>query len=282
MFQKPLHMEYNHPQEDAFRYQVDEDSKTVIVVVADGITRDPIGATFLPTPTDPNYPKPSKATEVANIFCESLVSFLRDSPPSLKSLNQAFVRANEEIRNPNRGIDIDYLKNDFAACVGVGGVIHENLLYYGYIGDCGLAVFDRKGTLQFQTKDEGPSKEIGKQARREGKKWSDPVWRAHVRKHYRNNPSEPLSYGAFTGEETAMDFLRTGRYGIREGSTIIFYTDGVLPFMNTKTFRITRRFRDLQDHVEKNKIRLNGAEGTFVTIFPYLNNEERQYARKRE
>ncbi len=77
----PKFERYRPEKEDAFRYKTN--GKIIIAVVADGITRDPIGIKTRPEFSDKkamketasNYPRPSPAKIAANLFCESFVEY---------------------------------------------------------------------------------------------------------------------------------------------------------------------------------------------------------------
>ena len=62
-----------------------------------------------------------------------------------------------------------------------------------------------------------------------------------VRKQFRNNPNnivdgKCVSYGALTGEEEAIGFIKTGAVKIADGDTIIVYSDGMSNYLTDKEF----------------------------------------------
>ena len=170
----------------------------------------------------------------------------------------------------NKGLKVDYLQNDFAACVASAGIISNKTLHYAYVCDCGVCIFDKNGKLKFKTKNEGPNPKIGREITKHPKKyglsWKDPRCRARTRSHYRNNPKESLSYGALTGEKTALKFIRTGVKKLNSKDIIIFYSDGFIPIIFSKKFNITKHFPSLEEFFSKNSEKIGGSEGTLVTV----------------
>jgi len=266
----------NWPEEDAFKYLTLKDK--TIIAVADGITRDPIDLPNLP---DYNtiigevelaieYPIPSPARKAADLFCDSFLNYAKKSKPSMGTIKNSMLYSNKKIKQLNKNKKIDYLENDFAACVASAGIVSANILYYGFITDCGVAIFSRKGKLKFITKSEGPNPKIGKEIAKESEKyglgWKDPRWRARTRSHYRNNTKEPLAYGALTGEETAKYYIGIGKKELLPRDYVVFYSDGFLPIIASKKFNITKQFNNLKDYFEKHAEKIDGSEGTVVVI----------------
>jgi len=223
-----------YPLEDA--YSINKG----IIAVADGITRDPFPE--LPGKNSPasklnfffKYPRPSPARKAADIFCnvfpEAILDFIKKDEYAVR---KAFTEANDRIRSWNlKNIpEIDYVTNDFAGCVAAGAFETKGMLYWGYITDCGAAVFDDKGILKFRTENEGPdrySEEIKQKDKRlENALWGNPETRKIIRKEYRNKPDEKYAYGALTGEETAMKYVRTGAWELKPTDYLAVYSDGL-------------------------------------------------------
>jgi len=235
------------PTEDAFKYN--EDS----TAVSDGITRDP----FLKLPDLKTlrgklnwiifYPRLSPAKLIADVFCDSFVWFMRQfKEKDEKAIYRAFEQTNEEIRrlneiyNPNP----DFLKNDFWACVAAGTALREQdkqkILSYGFITDCGVAVFDNKGNLRLKT----PNEMIHAEDFIPDFNWRSPEQRADFRKRFRNNPSNPNSYGALTGEKVALNYVRTGELEIFPEDIAITYSDGLEGTIISGEFTDKLRQRD--------------------------------------
>jgi serine/threonine protein phosphatase PrpC len=263
---------FNWPEEDSFKFSLEKDK--IIIAVADGITRDPLGSPTLPDYHTLSgeiefaleYPIPSPARAAADLFCKTFVKRAKNS----NNTKNLFNKANKKIKSLNKNLKIDYLENDFAACVASAGIIRNNILSYGYITDCGIAIFKKNGKLKFKTKNEKPnpkiSNEIAKEPKKYGKDWSDPKFRVRTRSHYRNNPKEKLSYGALTGENTSLFFLRTGKVKLTKGEYIIFHSDGFTPIILNKRFNIRKNFKNLKNYAEKMANKISGSEGTLVAL----------------
>jgi len=236
----------NRPEEDSFKY-VEKDGK-IIIAVADGITRDLING---------KYPIPSPAKKAADIFCKSFLE------------KQNFEYCNKKIAELNKNLKVDYLENDFAACVAVGGVIENTKLKYGFTSDCGVAVFDEKGILKFRTRDEGPAKYYKQRWNSEkmkGLTWEDDEARRLTRSEFRNNLDNPYSFGVFTGEDNAIKFVHTGNKKLNNKDYIIFYSDGFSSIIYSRKFNISREFNNLESYFDKNSNKIDGGEGTLVAV----------------
>ena len=97
----------------------------------------------------------------------------------VNTLNTAFREANKRIGKWNKEHmpSPDYVTNDLAGCVASGATLNKNLVYLGFICDCGVAIFDEKGELRFRTESEGPGKYheyIWQDKRLEEKEWRNP------------------------------------------------------------------------------------------------------------
>lgn len=217
------------PHEDALSI------KDNIFCVADGITRDPS------SPLDfgslsmeellKNYPDPSPARMAADLFCQSFTEFLAGKKKSQASLKDGFIFANQRIRELNDRMNPspDYLVNDYYACVASVCVINDEKLHWGYVGDCGLIVFDEKRNAKFQTPD-GLENFLAYMANHSGY-WHDSERRKLIRSQFRNNPEQIIggkcvSYGALTGEKRAESFFQFGTYKLSSGDLVVVYSDG--------------------------------------------------------
>jgi len=235
-----------HPVEDT--YSIDRSGK--IFAVADGITRDP--AEYLPNIKSPigklkfamQYPRPSPARIASRIFTQTFPLVLRDYcfwNRDEESIKKAFEEANKRIGNWNRhnGYGLNYTLRDFAGCVASGALINQDTVFWGYLTDCGVAIFDENGNLRFRTENQGPTKydkEIWKDERLQQIGWRDPEARTIVRRDYRNNLKEPNSFGALTGEEQAMHYVRTGVQETKPGEVVIVYSDGLEDIILSEEF----------------------------------------------
>ena len=74
-----------------------------------------------------------------------------------------------------------------------------------------------------------------------GISWDLPEARKLVRSKYRNNlnnivDGKCVSYGALTGEESAVSFIRSGQIKLEDGDIIIVYSDGFSYYLTDKEF----------------------------------------------
>ena len=122
-----------------------------------------------------------------------------------------------------------------AACVS----ICETVLNYAYICDCGIIVYDRDGNIKFKSDDDKEiysDKYIGM-----GIPWQLPETRKIVRRDFRNNLSnivdgKCVSYGALTGEEEAISFIREGSVALDNNDIVIVYSDGLSNYLKEASF----------------------------------------------
>lgn len=220
-----------------------------IFCVADGITRDPISPKDFtdkkPEEILKKYPNPSGAKFAADLFCKTFVKSLKDAEPSKEQVKKAFITANKNIAKLNKKhfAKIDYLVNDFFACVAVGGVIHDNKLYWGGICDCGIIIYSKNGAIKFQT-DNWMSDFINYEnnnLKTPEFNWTKPKYRKLVRSEFRNNPNKIvdgklISYGAMTGEKNVEKFMNFGVVELKRDDLIIFFSDGFEDTVNRDDF----------------------------------------------
>jgi len=212
-----------------------------IFVVADGVTQ----GRFL----SGGYAFPTGARAAAHIFCFSILDFLEASIRLAKCkerefneriIERSFDLANERIRelNKNEGIDekFNYFDYDWFDTVGVAGFILDKFLYYGFVCDCGLAVFDKKNKLKFQTKD--MLKPVFETARKKYKDWDGFNFKQKVitmHKDFRNN-LDGKGYGSFSGEEGVKKYYQIGRLTLKKEDLIVFYSDGFSGYFQLPEF----------------------------------------------
>ena len=246
-FENILTVDYDFPVEDCF-YVGDNEA-----IVADGITRDPIGVGDFSTCSKEKflnkYPRPSGGELAAKEICNSFSK-------SSGSLKERLVMANEAVKSLNNKYikSCDYLENDYYGAVASCVSIKDDVLYYSYICDCGVIVFDKYGNIKFKTQDD---KELFSDPYIDkiGIPWNLPEARKIVRSEYRNNlnnivDGKCVSYGALTGEEDAAPFIREGSISLDKGDIVIVYSDGFTNFLNDKEFiNIMLNFE--KDKVEK-------------------------------
>jgi serine/threonine protein phosphatase PrpC len=218
--------------------------KNPVFAIADGITRfsyENINKTLL-----------NGARKAAEIFClesakylEKNLDFKTANSKSIKNaIKKAFDFVNERIKRLNIRYGIpkkmDYIKYDWFGAVGVAGIILKNKLYYGYLGDCGVVIFDKKNKKKFQTKNMVAS------ALEKFKNWKEfsPEKRALIiHKNLRNNPNKK-GYGSFTGESRIENYYEIGIKKLKEDDLVVFYSDGLLELLKDKNFVEILRKKD--------------------------------------
>ena len=226
-------IEFNFPVEDQY-FASDREA-----IVADGITRDPIRISDFSKYSNKEflekYPRPSGAELAAKEVCKSFSE-------SNGTLVNRLIEANKSVKKLNdENIDeCDYLENDYYGTVASCISIEDNILNYAYICDCGVIVYDKNGKIKFKTEDD---KELYSDPYIDkiGIPWNLPEARVIVRRDYRNNinnivDDKCVSYGALTGEDSAINFIRSGQLEIEDGDIIIVYSDGFTNFLSDKEF----------------------------------------------
>ena len=275
------------PVEDAYLF----DNRENIMVVADGVTRDP--CMYLPKVNSLlgkvrwalKYPRPSPAREAAEISVKAGYSMMNSFPPHNRNPDAAEIalkQMNREIRQYGHKEFAfnDYLVNDFPGAVAALACIKEDSVVWGYICDCGVAVIDEKGNTKFRTEDEGPKLKdkgiwqdirLSRFVKEKGKEnaWINPSIRKIIRSEYRNNPDSPYSFGVLTGERSAEYFLKTGEEEIEPTDSVLVYTDGLEQVVFSGEFADKIRQKDFKGLEElcQSKVR---TEGTLI-MSNYLN-----------
>ena len=229
---------YNFPVEDVFWC----DEKCAIV--ADWVTRDPI---WLPDFSGVslsdfinNYPRPSwwalAAEKAVQAFKDNFNVKLDDR---LLVCNREIQKLNDEL-NPG----VDYLENDYFATVVAAIEIEDLKMFYSYICDCGVIVYDNNWKIKFHTDDckkMYSDKYIDKYMESKWLKWASPQARFDIRKYFRNNieniqNGNCVSYGCLTGEDNAKFFIRNWCVSLDVGDYIIVYSDGFSWFLHDEDF----------------------------------------------
>ncbi len=232
-FENIKKMNCNFPIEDQF-YATETEA-----IIADGISRDPIGVFDFATCSFEQrlekYPRPSgaemAAKEICNTFCKStgtLKERLKICNINVKKLNEKNIKI------------CDYLQNDLYGAVASCIKIENNILYYAYICDCGIIIYDSQGNIKFQTEDD-KLVYSNPYIYKIGIPWNLPEARVIVRRDFRNKPNnikdgKCVSYGAITGEDEALNFIKSGKKNIEKGDSVLVYSDGFYNFLHEKEF----------------------------------------------
>lgn len=211
-------------------------------VIADGVTRVRIGK---------RYTYPNGAKQAAELFCKTVGLSLEKSKDKDAEtvLETAFYEANKTIHKLNitEGIaeKLDWYVNEYFSCVGVVGFIRDTTLYYGYVGDCGLAVWDAQNRLRMQTKDqvkESSHYQLMDEIQKK-QKLSKKQRHIYIRKNFQNHSSGKY-YGTFNGEEGVESYYIFGKYTLSPGDLVVFYSDGFVDYIQDKEFLRILRSQD--------------------------------------
>lgn len=259
----------NFPIEDQF-FATDKEA-----IVADGITRDPVGVSDLDSISFSEmlkrYPRPSGGELAAKTIIEAfkenngtLKERLIDCNNAVKKLNDKYIKK------------CDYLQNDYYGAVASCIRIKDNILEYAYICDCGVIVYDKNGNIKFQTEDD-KALYSDPYINNLNIVWNLPEARVIVRREFRNKPNNIkngvcVSYGAITGEKEAEQFIRTGTLPLEKDDIIIVYSDGFTNILKDNDFinEILHFNKEkLESYINKKSLEnydLYGKEKTIVLI----------------
>ena len=215
--------------------------KHQIFIIADGVTQ----SQFLAGKYKGEYAFPAGAKMAAQIFCQSVLEFLEKNFNSKKKkfevlIKQAFDSVNQKIRklNIHEGLDrrLNYLEYDLFDTVGIVGFISGNSIYYGYVGDCGLVIFDKNNKLKFQTDNDVLL--AVKRAKKIYKNWQSFLQEKQTlifHRDFRNNPNGE-GYGSFSGEDGVKKYYKINKKVLEPGDLVIFYSDGFINYFKFKKF----------------------------------------------
>lgn len=275
-YQNQIYTKYEltFPEED---YYYLEDN---IFCVADGVTRDLIGGDIRPYPQTKeeakyiaeHYPNPSGAYDSSKIIADNFVKYMKQNKENKneEKVKEAIKKANKDVWEINKNRNIDYVGEDLYCSEAVGGIITEEYLYCFSIGDCYIKVFDKNINEIFSTENDHLWMEAFEEEylKKGNYDWFDPRSRLLIRGALRNNyiityNGKKVGYGALTGEDRAMDFVKTYKIPLKNAKYIVAYSDGCMPyFENKKESESTLNNPD--------KIKLDGSERTLVI---YENDE---------
>lgn len=268
-YQNQIYTKYElkFPEED---YYYLEDN---IFCVADGVTRDLIGGDIRPYPKTKeeatyiaeHYPNPSGAFESSKIIADNFVKYIKQAKNITKNdILEAIKKANKDVWEINKDRKIDYVGEDLYCSEAVGGVITEEFLYCFGIGDCYIKVYDENYEELFTTENDHEWMEkFEEEYLKKGLyNWLDPRSRLLIRGALRNNyivtyQGEKVGYGALTGEDRAMDFVKTHKIPLEKAKYIVAYSDGCMPYFENKE-EIKKTLENPDRIVE------NGSERTLV------------------
>lgn len=243
-FQNQMYTNYgiDFPEEDYFNVHNN------IFCVADGVTRDLKKGEVVPYPKTKeeaeyiakNYPNPSGAYMSSKICADNFLEYMqkyKKNEIDEKAVFEAVKKANQDIWKINMVRNIDYVEEDLYCSEAVGGIISDKYLYCFSIGDCYIKCFDENYNEIFVTENDHLWMEnFEDEFLKSGEyNWFDPRYRILIRAALRNNPiithnGKKVGYGALTGEESAMSFVKTYKIELKNVKYICAYSDGCMPY----------------------------------------------------
>lgn len=250
-YQNQMYTKYQikFPEEDYYY------SEGNMFCVADGVTRDLKGGEIKPYPQNKeeaeyiaqHYPNPSGAYESSKIIANNFVKYLKEIKEQQNSIidetmiKTAITKANKDVWTINKDRNIDYVGEDLYCSVAVGGIIQDDYLYCFSIGDCYIKVFDENKNEIFSTEnDHFWMEEFENEYLKSGEyNWMEPRYRLLMRGAIRNNyiityNGKKVGYGALTGEDRAMDFVKTYKVDLKNAKYIVAYSDGCMQYFENQ------------------------------------------------
>ncbi|HTE57488.1 MAG TPA: hypothetical protein VK694_02000 [Verrucomicrobiae bacterium] len=195
------------------------------------------------------YPDPSPAAAAAQAGCQAVLDTPLDAQGPEKTLRHMAAEANRHIKQLNQFLNIteqtvDYLAVQYAAAVGAYGFIQDDTLHCAQLNDCEVMVLNKQGDITFRLEtDTGPVNAYLRHLQDTHHfAASSPEEHQYARKNVINNTQlefqgVPIRMGVFTGQEVAEQFITIGQHQLAPGDTVLFYSDGMLPFVDNPAFR---------------------------------------------
>ena len=269
-YQNQMYTKYGiqFPEEDY--YYLDGGN---IFCVADGVTRDLIAGDIRPYPKTKeeatyiaeHYPNPSGALAASKIIANNFVEYLKEAKNTDEvEVKKAIIKANKDVWTINQNRNIDYVGEDLYCSEAVGGAITEKYLYCFGIGDCYIKVYDEEYNEIFTTENDHMWMEkFEEEFLKSGEyNWMNPRYRLLIRAGLRNNHivtyhGEKVGYGALTGEDRAIEFVKIYKVPLEKAKYIAAYSDGCMPYFENK--------EEVKKTLESpDRIQQDGSERTLV------------------
>lgn len=269
------------PEEDSVLHAVNDDTRKVCLVVADGIPEDPLASLgenedddsfferrHLPYPDQPEdfrrrwldrLPEYSLGKVVSWVFVRELVqSLLSYRGSNRASLLPAFKMANFSIKHLNAQLGLtawtdnglDLRRGGCMASVALVSFRRSRaILNWGFLGDCGVRVYDRFGIEKFASPDEivGPTYF---HEQRLGWDWYHPYGR-FLEMRYQTNVWPPIALngkcmtrGSINGDPQAAYYWNSGQINLEKGDWVVVHSDGALRFIGEQLGPILKELVD--------------------------------------
>lgn len=246
-----------------------------IFCVADGVTRDLIGGEIRPYPKTKeeakyiadHYPNPSGAFASSKIIVDSFIKYIKEFDQNIdeEKIKEAIKKANKDVWEINKNRKIDYVGEDLYCSEAVGGVISGQYLYCFGIGDCYIKLFDENYHEIFSSENNHLwMEEFENEYLKSGEyNWMDARYRLLIRGGLRNNyivthNGKKVGYGALTGEDRAMDFVKIYKLNLENVKYICAFSDGCIPYFEGEEVRKSLENPD--------RIKEDGSERTLIVF----------------
>lgn len=245
-YQNQIYTKYNlqFPEEDYCCFENN------IFCVADGVTRDLENGEIKPYPQTEeeakyiakHYPNPSGAYLSSKLIADGFIKYIKEyAQIDEKTIYEAVKKANKDVWEINKNRNIDYIAEDLYCSEAVGGVIEKDYLYCFGIGDCYIKTYDENCNELFTTENDHLwMEEFENKYLKSGEyNWMDPRYRLLIRGALRNNyivtyNEKKVGYGALTGEDNAMQFIKIKKVSLEKVKYIAAYSDGCMPYFENK------------------------------------------------
>ncbi len=200
-------------QEDVAVYSED------VFAVADGVTLQFI---------DP-YPTPSTSLIVAQQTVDAIMHTLSSDKSGVSSLYNAFEAANLAVTT------IPNIKAHYAGTTVAYGFLHDSILYFAQLNDCGVMVFDKYGNREIdfilnQTEFINHLKQI---TEAQTLVPNTKEMHTYIREEIVN---KKFDFSVLNGDASAKDFLHVGATDFKSGQLAFFYSDGFIPYVYDNAF----------------------------------------------
>lgn len=243
------------------------------------------------------YPSKSPSRDAAEIFTQSIINYLAQSIDQgsfgEEDIKKAFLEANHQIRKYNHKISPiyhDFLDWNHVSVVGSVAVISNGNLFYGFIADAGIRVFNSGDSLisyGIKTPDEGPQTTVDKEEILKYFDWRNPGCRYLIKDLFINNPEQENSFGVIRGDldDRVIPYIKTGKIELKQDDIVIAHTDGITDLLDSREmYRILNSdvidgemFKSLKEYLSKG-IETEGS----LALMKILNDDEKNIIKIRE
>ena len=213
-----------HSREDQLVF----DQKNKIFVVADGITRNGYFSDVSISKTLTDYFCNAFVNNVSkkiHISVNEMGLLLENAFAQSITDLKTYITTDEEycelLKKDKQRCTENNLYFENPGCVFVSGVVYNQKLYYGYVGDCGVILIRNNQRYILATPQTYYAFKVDKVEKQ----------RERLEKEYVNNPANPKGYGVVNGDARVVEFFNVTNVELQSGDTLYFVSDGVYPFI---------------------------------------------------